>query len=279
MAHSRPDGGPSVSGARALPVAAQQLPDRPRRQHRLGQKAARRSTTGCDLRAGRAHRTRRTEAEWAALRASSPDGQAVAASVLRARTRHVAAFQNAGASADACALEGAPGGGRQVVPAAADEQLCTLTRCPDDPTRYGVLTVRLPVRPDPRTRADWHPTLIRFRLSPTHSPGHCPARPHAAGARRAAAAGCRVHRRRPHDQPERAHPCGRLRLRVEHPAHWLHRAPDRWAAADRAPVTSRARPSRQPRSFAQDRSRADNPAHPGKPELIPDAHRSVSPRQ
>src|SRR3954463_3883866 len=93
MAHYRPDGDPYVSEARALPVAARQLPDRPRRQRRPGQKAARRATAGCDLRSGRAHRIRRTEAEWAALRAACPDGQAVAASVLRARTRQVAAFQ------------------------------------------------------------------------------------------------------------------------------------------------------------------------------------------
>lgn len=105
------------------------------------------------------------------MRAACPDAQAVAASVPRARTRQAAAFQatQGHLPADVCALEGAPGGGRQVVPAAADQQLCTLTRCPDDPAHYGVLTVRLPVRPDPRTRADWHPTLIRFRLSPTIS--------------------------------------------------------------------------------------------------------------
>ncbi|WP_322725413.1 zinc ribbon domain-containing protein [Streptomyces spongiae] len=112
---------------------------------------------------------RRTETEWAALRAACPDGQAVAASVLRARTRQVTAYQarQGHLPADICALEAAPGGGRQVVLAAADKQLCTLTRCPDDPAHYGVLTVRLPVRPDPRTRADWHPTVIRFRLPPT----------------------------------------------------------------------------------------------------------------
>ncbi|WP_405519412.1 zinc ribbon domain-containing protein [Streptomyces canus] len=113
---------------------------------------------------------RRTETEWAVLRAACPDGQAVAASVLRSRTRQIAAFQAAQGGrlpVDVCALESAPGGGRQVVLAAADKQLCTLTRCPDDPAHYGMLTVRLPARPDPRTRADWHPTVIRFRLSPT----------------------------------------------------------------------------------------------------------------
>lgn len=113
---------------------------------------------------------RRSEAEWAALRKACPDGQAVATAVLRGRTRQVVAFQATQGGrlpVDMCALEGAPGGGRQVVLAAADKQLCTLTRCPDDPAHYGVLTVRLPVRPDPRTRAHWHLTLIRFRLPPT----------------------------------------------------------------------------------------------------------------
>ncbi|MHA5052918.1 zinc ribbon domain-containing protein [Streptomyces sp. SD15] len=54
-----------------------------------------------------------------------------------------------------------------MVLAAADKQLCTLRRCEDAPAHYGLLSVRLPVRPDPRTRADWHPTVIRFRLPPT----------------------------------------------------------------------------------------------------------------
>jgi hypothetical protein len=112
---------------------------------------------------------RRTAGEWEALRAACPDGQGVAASVLRARTRQVAAFQAAHGRLPAglCELEAAPGGGRQVVLAAADKQLATLARCEDDPARYAVLTVRLPVRPDPRTRGDWHPVVIRFRLPPT----------------------------------------------------------------------------------------------------------------
>jgi hypothetical protein len=111
----------------------------------------------------------RTGTEWAALREACPDGQAVVASALGARTRQVVNFQRAYGRlpADVCALERAPGGGRQVVLAAADKQLSTLTRSEDDPAHFAVLTVRLPVRCDPRTRADWHPTLIRFRLPPT----------------------------------------------------------------------------------------------------------------
>ncbi|MGY0062678.1 zinc ribbon domain-containing protein [Streptomyces sp. LZ34] len=110
----------------------------------------------------------RTEAEWEALRAALPDGQAVAGSVLRARTRQSVAFQTAHGRlpADICELEAVPGGGNQVVLAAADKQLATLARCDQDPAHYAVLTVRLPVRPDPCTRADWHPVAIRFRLPP-----------------------------------------------------------------------------------------------------------------
>lgn len=112
---------------------------------------------------------RRTGAEWEALRAACPDGQGVAASILRARTRQIAAFHTAHGRLPAglCELEAAPGGGRQVVLAAADKQLATLARCEEDSARYAVLTVRLPVRPDPRTRGDWHPVAIRFRLPPT----------------------------------------------------------------------------------------------------------------
>ncbi|WP_406429357.1 transposase [Streptomyces sp. NBC_01589] len=112
---------------------------------------------------------RRTDAEWDVLRVACPDGQGIAASVLRARTRQITAFraQHGCLPADICELEAAPGGGWQVVLSAADKQLTTLARCEEDPARYAVLTVRLPVRPDPRTRADWHPVLIRFRLPPT----------------------------------------------------------------------------------------------------------------
>ncbi|MFD3930523.1 zinc ribbon domain-containing protein [Streptomyces sp. NPDC058614] len=119
--------------------------------------------------AGNSDPLRRTAREWEALRAACPDGQNIAASVLRSRTRQITAFLTAHGRfpADLCELEVAPGGGRQVVLAAADKQLATLARCEDDPARHAVLTVRLPVRPDPHARTDWHPVVIRFRLPPT----------------------------------------------------------------------------------------------------------------
>ncbi|MDX3227128.1 transposase, partial [Streptomyces sp. ME19-01-6] len=116
--------------------------------------------------------TRRTEGEWEALRAALPEGEAVAGGVLLARTRQIAAFQarHGRLPVDMTECERAPRAGGQVVLAAADKQLSALERCPQDPFRYAVLTLRLPVRPDPASRADWHPVRIRFRLPP-----HVPA--------------------------------------------------------------------------------------------------------
>ncbi|MFF4574425.1 zinc ribbon domain-containing protein [Streptomyces sp. NPDC001410] len=121
---------------------------------------------------------RRTEAEWQALRVVLPEGEVVPGAVLLARTRQIAAFQarHRRLPAGLTECEQAPGGGGQVVLAAVDKQLATLQRCPEDPARYAVLSLRLPVRPAPATRADWHPVRIRFRLPP-HVPAHavlCP---------------------------------------------------------------------------------------------------------
>jgi putative transposase-like DNA-binding protein len=119
--------------------------------------------------AGNLDPMRRTPGEWEALRAAVPDGAGTAASVLRARTRQILTFAAAHhrLPADVCELEAAPGAGGQVVLAAADKQLATLERCEDDPARFAVLTVRLPVCPDPCSRADWHVAVVRFRLPPT----------------------------------------------------------------------------------------------------------------
>lgn len=117
--------------------------------------------------------TRRTDAEWQALRAALPEGGMVASSVLLARTRQIADFhtRHHQMPAGLTECEQAPGGGSQVVLAAVDKQLATLERGPEDPFQYGVLTVRLPLRPDPASRTDWHPVRIRFRLPP-HVPAH-----------------------------------------------------------------------------------------------------------
>ncbi|MFE4538014.1 transposase [Streptomyces scopuliridis] len=110
---------------------------------------------------------RRTEAEWEALRAALPEG-GVATSVLRARTRQIATFhaRYGRLPVDVTECEQAPGAGGQVGLAAVDKQLATPERCSEDSARYAVLTLRLPVRPAPACRGDWHPVRIRFRLPP-----------------------------------------------------------------------------------------------------------------
>ncbi|MER7842301.1 zinc ribbon domain-containing protein, partial [Streptomyces sp. NPDC096040] len=116
---------------------------------------------------------RRTEAEWEALRAVLPeDGGVVAGAVIKARTRQAAAYlkKHGRLPAGITACEEAPGVGGQVVLAAVDKQLATVERCAEDPFRYGVLTVRLPLRPDPVSRKDWPAVRIRFRIPP-----HVPA--------------------------------------------------------------------------------------------------------
>ncbi|KAK1183033.1 zinc ribbon domain-containing protein [Streptomyces sp. NBS 14/10] len=115
---------------------------------------------------------RRTVADWEALGTALPEGPVVATGVLLARTRQIAAFQarHRRLPAGLTECEQAPGADGQVVLAAVDKQLATLERCPQDPFRNAVLTVRLPARPAPACRADWRPVRIRFRLPP-----HVPA--------------------------------------------------------------------------------------------------------
>ncbi|WP_079085435.1 hypothetical protein [Streptomyces dysideae] len=246
---------------------------------------------------------RRTESEWESLREALPDGQAVAASVLLARTRQSAAFQAAHGRlpADLCELEAAPGGGHQVVLAAADKQLATLARCDQDPARYAVLTVRLPVRPDPRTRADWHSVVIRFRLPPTidvTAALHAPTLRQSAAAQDRTKAGPTRNRPVPRKRrrvpappganaPGGKRPAGRM---PQSPARRIQRrdrgqAPHTMSTPTRhqprgarlgagfhlhthaTPVTRHGRPGPQPRSRFH-RDRAENPAPPRKPKLI-----------
>ncbi|WP_425824717.1 zinc ribbon domain-containing protein [Streptomyces fractus] len=112
---------------------------------------------------------RRTTQEWEALRAVLPDdGGMVASGVVKARTRQIAAHRarHGVLPTGLTDCEDAPRAGGQVLLAAVDKQLAVLERCDQDPAHYAVLTVRLPVRPDPTTRADWHPVRLRFRLPP-----------------------------------------------------------------------------------------------------------------
>ncbi|MEV6866893.1 hypothetical protein AB0M44_38615 [Streptosporangium subroseum] len=116
---------------------------------------------------------RRSEAEWRAVRAALPAGTGVAG--IRDRTRQVRAHLAAHGSlpADVIEVEGVPVVAAQVLLAAADRQLVTLTRATAAPGGPGtaagggqlaagsggpgtaVLRVRLPLCPAPLSRADW----------------------------------------------------------------------------------------------------------------------------
>lgn len=116
--------------------------------------------------------TKRTSAEWDALRAAVPNGGAVATGVLRARTRQVAEFiqRHQRPPKDLFELEAPPRAPRQLLLAACDHQQATIVRCQDDPDRFAVLRVQLPVRPDARSYQDWTWVVMRFTLPPTVPP-------------------------------------------------------------------------------------------------------------
>ncbi|MFI0443939.1 zinc ribbon domain-containing protein [Actinomadura sp. 6N118] len=110
---------------------------------------------------------KRTPAEWDAVRAAVPDGKNLPANVIGGRTRQIARFarKHGRLPADAFELEGLPHTPRMLILAACDRQQATLQRCENDPAR-ALLRVLLPVRPDPRSYADWHWVACPLVLPP-----------------------------------------------------------------------------------------------------------------
>ncbi|WP_371785992.1 zinc ribbon domain-containing protein [Streptosporangium subroseum] len=127
---------------------------------------------------------RRSEAEWRALRAVLPAG--TSAAEIRNRTRQVRAHlaEHGLLPADVTGVEGSPVVAAQVLLAAADKQLLTLTRAgaaglaggePGTAVPVGpdtaVLRVKLPLVAAPASRADWAWHVITFTVPP-HVPVH-----------------------------------------------------------------------------------------------------------
>lgn len=139
---------------------------------------------------------RHSEAEWRALRAALPAG--VSTAQIRNRTRQVRAHLTAHGSLpiDVTGLEEVPVVAAQVLLAAADKQLVTLTRATAVPADAGasggpgtdkgggpaagdghdgpqtaVLRVKLPLVAAPVSRADWAWHVIVFTVPP-HVPTH-----------------------------------------------------------------------------------------------------------
>ncbi|MFD7050472.1 hypothetical protein ACFWBS_12285 [Streptomyces mirabilis] len=127
--------------------------------------------------------SRRTEAEWTALRKLLPAG--VSGAEIRNRTRQVRGFvsEHGKLPAGLCVLEGPPQLAPQVLLAAMDRQQVTLARVDETTAR---LRVKLPLRAAaPATGRDWAWHVIDIRLPATITPDavlHTPAlRPTPAG--------------------------------------------------------------------------------------------------
>ncbi|MEV0402398.1 zinc ribbon domain-containing protein [Actinoallomurus sp. NPDC050550] len=114
---------------------------------------------------------KRTAVEWDAVREAIPDGRLLPSGVIRARTRQVAAFvaRHGRFPVDVLELEEVPRVARMLVLAAVDRQQATLERAEDDPARV-LLRLQLPVRPDPRSYADWSWVACPLALPSTVPP-------------------------------------------------------------------------------------------------------------
>ncbi|HEX6450251.1 MAG TPA: hypothetical protein VF060_12400 [Trebonia sp.] len=111
---------------------------------------------------------KRSACEWDAVRAAIPGGERLPSSVVRSRTRQVQAFEakHGRLPAGVFELEAPPGAGAVLLLAACDRQEAVIGRPTGDPWR-ALLRVKLPSRPDPRSRSDWSWVSVPLMLPPT----------------------------------------------------------------------------------------------------------------
>lgn len=98
---------------------------------------------------------KRTREEWDQAREVIPGGEHLPSSVIRSRTRQIAAFarRHGRLPAGVFELEPEPRAARLLLLAACDGQQATLERADDG--HRALLRLQLPVRPDPRTYTHW----------------------------------------------------------------------------------------------------------------------------
>ncbi|MGW3650997.1 zinc ribbon domain-containing protein [Streptomyces sp. NPDC000878] len=110
---------------------------------------------------------RRTAAEWDAVRAAVSGGQFLPSSVIKGRTRQIAAFvkQYGRMPADVFELETVPRVARMLLLSACDGQQATIERA--DEGGRALLRLQLPTRPDPASYKDWTWVACPIVLPPT----------------------------------------------------------------------------------------------------------------
>ncbi|GAA3904300.1 hypothetical protein GCM10022207_86940 [Streptomyces lannensis] len=110
---------------------------------------------------------RRTPREWDAVREAVPGGRFLPSSVIKSRTRQVAAFvrKHRRLPADVFELEPSPRIARMLLLSACDGQQASIER-PGEPGRT-LLRLQLPTRPDPASYKDWTWVACPITLAPT----------------------------------------------------------------------------------------------------------------
>ncbi|MFE2685766.1 zinc ribbon domain-containing protein [Streptomyces mirabilis] len=110
----------------------------------------------------------RKSEEWDAVREAVPGGRYVPSSVIKGRTRQIAAFerQYGRLPTDVFELEAAPRIARMLLLSACDGQQATIERHETVPSR-ALLRLQLPTRPDPRSYKDWTWVACPISLPPT----------------------------------------------------------------------------------------------------------------
>ncbi|MHB9860287.1 zinc ribbon domain-containing protein [Streptomyces sp. YIM S03343] len=111
---------------------------------------------------------KRTEGEWEAVRAAIPGGEFLLSSVIRSRTRQIAAYlrKNRRLPVDVFELEPAPHVARILLLSACDGQQASIERSVTEPTKV-LLRLQLPTRPGPQKYADWSWVACTIKLPPT----------------------------------------------------------------------------------------------------------------
>jgi hypothetical protein len=121
---------------------------------------------------------KRIREEWDAVRAAVPGGAHLPSSVIRSRTRQIAAFarKHGRMPADVFELEVSPPAARMLLLAACDRQQATIGRHETDPRR-ALLRLQLPTRPDPASCRDWTWVACPISLPPAVPPAAVPHLP------------------------------------------------------------------------------------------------------